>query len=110
METATLNIHEVMASRISAIEASLHRISPESLKAVCDELFPDTAHPGREIFLNIVGDLESAPFYHAMTDDRTHLIYAHGARRGMWFAHQCGTGPLQAEPLELMNDIVKRRT
>jgi hypothetical protein len=109
MKLEAFNIEDIMDSRLHAIEESLHRVSPESLRAVSEQLFPDASHPGLEVFLNVVGDVESGPLYHAMADDCIHIIYAHGKMRGMWFAHEYGTGPLKTEQLKVINNIIGRR-
>lgn len=109
MKNETLNFKEVMESRRHAIAESLHTVSLASLREVADEFFPDAGHTGLMVFLYVIDDPESGPFYHAMADDRIHIIYAHGKKLGMWFARDCGTEPLQAEQLKIMNDIVGSR-
>jgi hypothetical protein len=107
METENLTIKEVMDSRRHAVEQSLNTISSAELKALTDELFPYADHPWMEKFSAVVNDPASGIFYHAVVDDRVHVLYCHDKNIGMWFIRGFGKGPLQPEQLNIMRDIVE---
>jgi hypothetical protein len=109
MQNEEFNITEVMESRRHALEESLHTVSAVSLKAVTDEIFSYTDHPGLETFLNVISDSATGAFYHGMTDDRIHILYAHGKEMGMWVIPGLATGPLQPDQLTIIKEIVEAR-
>ena len=109
MEHENLNIKEIMESRLRAVDESLHTISVAELQALAAELFPAADHPWLERFLTIISDPASGTFYHAMADDRIHVLYCHDKNIGMWFVRGTGKGPLQTKELNIMKEAVEAR-
>jgi hypothetical protein len=108
MKIENLNIGEFMEARRHAVEDSLQPISVAELKALTDELFPDVDHPWLERFSNIINDPSSGTMFHAIVDDRVHLLYCHDKNIGMWFILGLGKGPLEPAHLKIMKEIVER--
>ena len=88
------------------MEESLHTISVAELKALTEDLFPYAGHPWLEKFADVVNDRATGKFYHAMADERVHVIYCHDKNIGLWFILGSGRGPLQADQLRMMKEIV----
>ena len=109
MESETLDIKEIMESRRHAVERSLKTITVAELKALADEVFPYADDPWLEKFLEVISDPTSGTFYHAMAEDRIHVLYCHDQNIGMWFIRGLGKGPLQPEQLKIMREIVEAR-
>jgi len=104
-----LNLDEVTEARRMAIAESIHPISVEELKVLGEELFPSSDHPWRTTFFNFMSEHSGAAFYHAITDDRIHIIYCQGVEKGMWFTAGGGMGPLQEKGLKIMKGAVDRK-
>ena len=107
MESETFNFREIMESRRNAVADSLCAINATEVKALTDELFPYVDHPWLEKFAEVVSDPASGTFYHAVVDERVHVLYCHGKNIGMWFILGVGKGPLQPEQLEIMRKVVE---
>ena len=104
-----LSMDELTEARRKAIADNIHPISVDDLKILGEELFPSSDHPWRVTFFNFIHEHAGAAFYHAITDDRIHIIYCHGADKGMWFSAGGGMGPLQEKGLKIMKEIVDRK-
>jgi hypothetical protein len=107
MKAENFNIEEIMESRRHAVEKSLRVISVAELKALTDEIFPYVDHPWLEKFWEIVNDPASGTFYHALVDERVHVLYCHDKDIGMWFIPGVGKGPLEPVHLKIMKEIVE---
>jgi hypothetical protein len=106
MATDNFNLDEIALSRRAAIKETIHPISIDDLKALGESLFPSVDHPWREKFLTFLAENPGGNFYHAVTDDRIHIIYCHPQDKGIWFLPGSGVGPLQAKGLHVLKEIV----
>ena len=110
MQNEESDIKEIMECRRRAVKESLQPISVAELGALTDELFPSADHPWLEKFLSVINDPASGTFYHALADDRVHLLYCHDKNIGMWFIRGSGKGPLQPEHLAIVKEIVEGKS
>jgi hypothetical protein len=107
MPSENLNMDELTEERRKALAETIRTISVEELKALGEGLFPYHDHPWREKFFGFITENASATFHHATTNDRIHIIYCHAKDKGMWFLPGSGMGPLQANGLKIMKEIVE---
>jgi hypothetical protein len=109
MPFEAINMEEITEARRKAIAASIRTISPEELKAVGERIFPMVDHPWREKFFNFVSENSGATFHHATTHDGVEIVYCHAKEKGMWFMPGTGMGPMQAQGLKTLKQIVEGR-
>jgi len=107
MPSENLNMEEVTQARRKSIAETIRSVTVEELKSIGNDLFPTFDHPWREVFFNFVSENATASFYHAVTDDRIHIIYCHTKEKGMWFMPGSGMGPLQAKGLKILKEVVQ---
>ena len=99
----------ITEDRRKAIEQNIHVISIEDLKSLGEELFPFLDHPWRQPFFQLLEENGGSTFYHATTDDRFEVIYRPAKEKGMWFTRSRAMGPLPAQGIEAMKEIVGKR-
>jgi hypothetical protein len=100
-----LNMDEVTEARREAIRDTLHTITVEELRSIGESLFPSAEHPWRDKFFGFISENAGATFYHAVTDDRIHVIYCPAQEKGMWCIQGSGMGPLQAKGVQIMKEL-----
>ncbi|MEO8351977.1 MAG: hypothetical protein ABI680_09610 [Chthoniobacteraceae bacterium] len=105
MPSDNLNVDDLTEERRKALAASIHTISVEEFKALCEGLFPHHDHPWREKVFGFIAENSGATFHHATTHDRIHIIYCGAQDKGMWFTPGSGMGPLQAKGLGIMKKL-----
>ena len=108
MPTESSNPEEITDSRRAAIEDTIHTISLDEVKALGEELFPILDHPWREAYFKFIAENTNGTFYHAVTDDRIHIVYGRPAEKGMWFVQGSGRGPLGDKGLKILKEIVEK--
>src|SRR4249919_3650170 len=109
MSFEAINMDEINDARRKAIAASIRTISPEELKAIGERIFPMVDHPWREKFFTFISENSGATFYHGTTDDGVEMVYCHAKEKGMWFMPGTGMGPIQAQGLKALKQIVEKR-
>lgn len=107
MPSENLNMDDLNDARRKAIAENIRTISVEELKSLGEGLFPYLDHPWRTKFFDFLNENAGATFHHATTSDRFHVIYCHARDRGMWFLPGSGMGPLQANGLKALKEIVE---
>ena len=108
MPTENFDVENLTEARRQAIEESIHTISVEELKMLCEGLFPGVDHPWRETVFRFIEENPNETFYHAATHDRVHIIYCKAKERGLWFMPGSAVGPLQTKGLAILKEIVKK--
>ena len=108
MSSEDFNMDALTEERRQAIVASIHPISTEELSALGEGLFPYVDHPWREKFFTFLKENAGAPFHHATTHDRVHILYCHSKDRGIWFVPGSGIGLLQPKALAILREIVEK--
>jgi hypothetical protein len=105
MAFETLSMEELTEARRKAIAKSIQTISVEQAKELGEGLFTNATHPWRETFFRFIADNPDASFYHAVTDDRVHVIYCREKEKGIWFIPGSGIGIIQPKALEILRKV-----
>jgi hypothetical protein len=98
---------ELTDSRRQAIADTIHPVTLEDLKTLGEGLFPYHDHPWREKYFTFISENPQSSFFHALTDDRIHIIYCQTQNKGLWFTPGSGIGPLQEKGLQILKDVVE---
>jgi hypothetical protein len=106
MPSDPLELDSLTEARRKGLEETIRPISVDQLNALGEELFPSTDHPWRERYLQFIKENSGETFYHAVTNDRVHILYCRGKNVGAWFTGN-GVGPLQAKGREILKEIVE---
>ena len=106
MEPENLDIEQINEDRRKAIQQNIETISIDDLKALGEKLFPYPDHPWREKFFAFIEQQSSDTCYHATTNDGIEVLYCPATEKGMWYTKASGRGPLSAEAIAAMKEIV----
>ena len=106
MERENLDMNSITEGRRKSIAKSITTISAEKMKAIGEEIFPYHDDPWREKFFDFIKENAGATFHHATTAEGIQMLYCRDKNKGIWFMPQTGMGPLQAEGLGILKEIV----
>jgi hypothetical protein len=107
MERENLDMESIAQSRRKAIAASIETISNERLKAIGEELFPYAGDPIREKFFQFAAENAGCTFHRADASKDIKILYCHDKNQGIWFIPHTGFGPLPAQGLAMLKQIVE---
>ena len=107
MERENLDMNSITEGRRKSIAKSITTISAEKMKAIGEEIFPYFDDPWREKFFDFIKENAGATFHHATTTEGIQILYCRDKNKGIWFMPQTGMGPMQAEGLGILKEIVE---
>jgi len=113
MKPEDLNFESVMAMRRKAVAKSIRKINTNDLNELIATLFPDVAHPWRELFQQFIDENRREIFYQGDFSEgepgekiHVYVVYCRAKEKGIWYIPQTGVGLLDAAPLAAMKGIV----
>jgi len=107
MQRENLDMDSITQGRRKAIAASIETISNVRIKAIGEELFPYSGDPIREKFFQFVAENAGCTFHRADASEDIQILYCHDKNQGIWFIPHTGFGPLPANGLDMLKQIVE---
>jgi hypothetical protein len=113
MKPEDLDFESIMATRRKAVAKSIRKINTNDLNVLIATLFPDAAHPWRELFQQFIDENRREIFYRGDFSEGepgekiyVYIVYCRAKEKGIWYIPQTGVGLLEAAPLAAMKGIV----
>jgi hypothetical protein len=85
MMTEPTGFAERLAQRKESARRTLREVSTEELRALGEQLFPDSTHPFAEPFSKFIDEHASEKAVRGETSDRVSFVYYPRANRGIWY-------------------------